>query len=100
MVVEPRTLAEVISLTPAMCPSCRSSGAAMDDAMISGLAPGNDAWTEMVGKSTCGNGATASCRYATIPANATATVNSAVPTGRRMNGAEMFTAEEAEEAEI
>ncbi len=65
-----------------MWPSCRSSGAATDDAMISGLAPGNDAPTLMVGKSTCGSGATGSCRYATAPASAIAAVNSVVPTDR------------------
>ena len=43
--VEPRSLAEVISVTPAMWPSCRSSGAATEDAMISGLAPGSEAPT-------------------------------------------------------
>jgi hypothetical protein len=48
--VEPSVLDEVISFTPAMWPSCRSSGAATDDAMISGLAPGSDAPTLMVGK--------------------------------------------------
>src|SRR5271170_7816697 len=88
--LEPSVLDEVISFTPAMWPSCRSSGAATDDAMISGLAPGSDAPMLMVGKSTCGNGATGNCKYATAPASAIAVVSSAVPTGRRMNGAEMF----------
>ena len=32
------------------------------DAIVSGLAPGNAACTMMVGKSTCGSGATGSCR--------------------------------------
>jgi len=49
-----------------------------------------DAPTLMVGKSTCGRGATGSCKYATAPASAIAVVSSAVPTGRRMNGAEIF----------
>jgi len=49
---------EVISVTPAIAPSARSSGVATVAAMVSGLAPGNEAWTEMVGNSTCGNGAT------------------------------------------
>ena len=60
--VEPSALDEVISFTPAMWPNCRSSGAATDDAMISGLAPGSEAPTLMVGKSTCGRGATGNCR--------------------------------------
>ena len=33
-----------------MWPSSRSSGVATDEAMISGLAPGSDAETEMVGE--------------------------------------------------
>ena len=37
--VEPRRLDEVISLTPAILPNCRSSGVATPDAIVSGLAP-------------------------------------------------------------
>src|ERR1035441_5341361 len=42
MVIEvlPRVLEEVISVTPAIWPSCRSRGVATDDAIISALAPG------------------------------------------------------------
>ena len=40
---------DVISLTPAMLPSVRSSGVATVAAMVSGLAPGRLAETEMVG---------------------------------------------------
>ena len=50
--MEPRVLVDVISVTPAMRPSCRSSGVATAVAMVSGLAPGSPAETEMVGKST------------------------------------------------
>ena len=39
-----------------MRPNCRSSGAATDVAMVSGLAPRQEAKTKMVGKSTCGRG--------------------------------------------
>ena len=49
---------EVISLTPAIVPKARSKGVATVAAMVSGLAPGKLACTEMVGKSTCGKGAT------------------------------------------
>ena len=56
MLVEPRVLDEVISVTPAMRPNWRSSGVATEEAMVSGLAPGRLALTEMVGKSTCGSG--------------------------------------------
>ena len=92
MVIEvvPSELAEVISVTPAMWPNCRSSGVATEDAMISALAPGKPAPTEIVGKSTCGSGDTGSTLNAIAPAMATATVSSVVATGRRMNGAEIF----------
>ena len=43
-----------------MRPNCRSSGVATADAIVSGLAPGRLADTEMVGKSTCGSGDTGS----------------------------------------
>ena len=43
---------DVISVTAAMWPNRRSSGAATDVAMVSGLAPGSAADTWMVGKST------------------------------------------------
>ena len=52
MDVVPSELAEVISETPAMCPNRRSRGVATDDAMICALAPGKEAPTEIVGKST------------------------------------------------
>jgi hypothetical protein len=58
------------------------------DAMVSGLAPGRLAPTEMVGRSTCGSGATGRNRKAVTPDSKIATVISDVATGRRMNGAE------------
>src|ERR1700758_388881 len=88
MLVEPRVLDEVISLIPAMRPNWRSSGVATEDAMISGLAPGRLAPTEMVGKSTWGSGETGNCLKATAPAKKMAMVRSVVDTGRRMNGDE------------
>ena len=45
MLVDPSWLVEVISLTPAMRPNCRSSGVATAEAMVSGLAPGKPALT-------------------------------------------------------
>src|SRR5579863_6883482 len=54
----PSELDEVISFSPAMRPNCRSSGVATDDAIVSGLAPGNTAVTIRVGNSTSGRGAT------------------------------------------
>src|SRR5271170_2503350 len=56
MFVVPRLLDEVISLIPAIRPNWRSSGVATDDAMVSGLAPGNWVETWIEGKSTCGSG--------------------------------------------
>ena len=55
--LEPSEEREVISVTPAMLPSARSSGVATVAAIVSGLAPGSEADTEIVGKSTCGSGA-------------------------------------------
>src|ERR1700721_4097551 len=87
MLVVPRKLEEVISVMPAIRPNWRSNGVATDEAMISGLAPGSEAATEIVGKSTCGSGETGRKLNATAPASATATVNKVVATGRRINGA-------------
>ncbi len=86
--VEPRELCDVISVIPAIRPNCRSSGVATDEAIVSGLAPGRFAETEIVGNSTCGSDDTGRKKYATPPASASATVRRLVPIGRRMNGAE------------
>src|SRR5262249_27135677 len=91
MLVEPSPLDAVISLTPTMPPNCRSRGAATDDAIVSALAPGSLALTEIVGKSTSGSGATGNSRNAAAPANATPAVSSVVATGRLINGLEGFT---------
>ena len=69
--VEPSALVEVISVTPAMSPSERSSGMATVAAIVSGDAPGSDAETEIVGRSTRGSGDTGSRRKATAPASTT-----------------------------
>src|SRR5262245_22653343 len=90
MLVEPSELDEVISVTDAIRPNCRSRGVATAAAMVSGLAPGSEAETPIVGKSTCGTGDTGSRLNATAPASPSATASSVVATGRRMNGAEMF----------
>ena len=57
MLLDPSDEREVICVMPAMAPSARSSGVATVAAMVSGLAPGSAALTEMVGNSTCGSGA-------------------------------------------
>ena len=54
----PSELVEVISVTPEISPSRRSSGAATVAAMMFGSAPGRLAVTRMVGKSTVGRLAT------------------------------------------
>src|ERR1035441_8189670 len=67
MLAEPTELEDVISVTPAMRVNCFSRGVATEEAMVSGLAPGGCADTEMGGNSTSDS--------------ATAAVSSAVPTG-------------------
>ena len=64
-------------------------GLATKEAMISGLAPGKDADTLTVGKSTCGK-ETGSNRKATAPASAIAIVRRVVAIGLRMKGSEML----------
>ena len=73
---------------PAIRPSERSSGVATVAAIVSGLAPGSDACTEMVGKSICGSAETGNAWKARMPASATPMVSSVVATGRAMNGAD------------
>ncbi len=58
--------------------------------MVSGLAPGSDAPTEMTGKSICGSGETGRLAYASPPASSNASVSSVVAIGRSMAGLEMF----------
>src|SRR5512139_668581 len=60
--VEPWLDDEFIDLMPAMFENCRSRGVAIDDAMVSGLAPGRLALTWIVGKSTTGRSETGSDR--------------------------------------
>jgi hypothetical protein len=93
MRVEPTELDEVISVTSAIEPRCRSSGLATLVATVSGLAPGSVACTEMVGKSTCGSGATGSFVNAKIPASAMPIASSVVATGREINGRDRFIAQ-------
>src|SRR4051794_16765318 len=62
MLVEPRLEAEVIESSPAMVENWRSSGVATAAAIVSGFAPGSEALTWMVGKSTFGKSFTGSWR--------------------------------------
>ena len=90
ILVWPNVLREVISVTSAICPRWRSSGAATLVATVLGLAPGSCAKTTMVGRSILGSGATGNLEKPRIPASAMASISSVVATGRAMNGAEMF----------
>ena len=56
----PSVLVELIESMPAIVENCFSSGVATEEAMVSGLAPGSEADTEMVGKSTLGRSLTGS----------------------------------------
>ena len=81
---------DVISFTPAMAPRARSSGVATVAAMVSGLAPGSEAVTDIVGKSTCGNGATDNRKKLMMPASAMPSVAKVVATGLWIKTAEKF----------
>src|ERR1700683_5327348 len=88
--VAPSALNDVIWVTPAIWPSCRSSGVATEEAMVSGLAPSRTAVTLTVGKSTWGKGATGRNGKAAMPRKATAAMIKDVAIGRRMKGSERF----------
>src|SRR5215467_3666663 len=88
MLVFPVWLVDTIWLTLAIRLNCRSRGVATADAIVSGLAPGRFANTLIVGKSTCGSGATGKNRNATAPASKMASEIRDVATGRRTNGPE------------
>ena len=62
MLVLPRALVEVMESRPGMVVNWRSSGVAIEAAMVSALAPGRPAFTWMVGKSTLGRSLTGSVR--------------------------------------
>src|SRR5215212_2190161 len=88
--VEPRFEAEAMASRPAIVENCRSSGVATAEAIVSGDAPGSDALTLMVGKSTFGRSLTGNCRYAIAPKSRMAIMSSVVMTGRRMKISAMF----------
>src|SRR5262249_22646598 len=98
MRVEPTVLWDVISVTSAMTPRWRSSGVATVVAIVSGLAPGICATTEIVGKSTWGSGATGNLKNAKRPASARPIVRSVVATGRSINGLDRFTSSSSHRA--
>src|SRR5689334_23675210 len=87
MLVEPSWLDDVMLSMPAIVENCLSRGVATAAAIVSGLAPGRFALTEIVGKSTLGRSLTGRRRYATLPKNRIPIMTRAVITGRRMNSA-------------
>ncbi len=60
MLVSPTEFVDVIESMPAMVENCFSIGVATEEAIVSGLAPGRDALTKIVGKSTFGRSLTGS----------------------------------------
>ncbi len=58
----PSELVDVIESSDAIVENCFSSGVATAVAIVSGLAPGSDALTEIVGKSTAGRSETGNDR--------------------------------------
>src|SRR5688500_19893594 len=82
MSVPPWVLDELMLVRPGMAANCFSSGSATDDAIVSGLAPGNDADTRMVGKSTLGRSATGSSWYESVPNTSRPRMSSVVVWGR------------------
>src|SRR5262249_5685547 len=63
----PSPLTEVMESTPAIAANSRSSGEAIEAAMMAGLAPGKLVVTVMVGKSTFGRAATGRYKYPIRP---------------------------------
>src|SRR5512133_3953743 len=88
--VEPWVDVEFIDLMPAMFENSRSRTVATEAAIVSGLAPGRLARTEIVGKSTTGRSDTGRDWYAKIPNAVKLAMTSVVMTGLRMKGAERF----------
>ncbi len=89
--VEPVLLVELIVSSPCRPLNCRSSGVATAAAIVSGLAPGSDMLTVMVGKSTVGSSLTGKVKKAIPPNSTSAIMTTDVITARRMNNAERFT---------
>src|SRR2546421_7073328 len=86
MAVRPCALDDVIESMPAIVVNCFSSGVATAAAIVSGLAPGSEAETWIVGKSTLGRSLTGRSRKPMIPKSRIAAISRVVSTGRRMKG--------------
>ena len=87
----PCWLVDVIWVTPEIVENSRSSGSATAEAIVSGLAPGSEAPTTIVGKLTLGRSLTGRYRYAKAPKITSAADISVVITRRRMKISEKFT---------
>src|SRR5688572_33482010 len=90
MLVLPCMLDEFIDVRPEIVENRFSSGSATADAIVSGLAPGSEALTDIVGKSMAGRSATGNSRYDITPKTRMPSVMSVVVIGRVMNSAERF----------
>src|ERR1700687_1489416 len=88
MPVCPREFVDGIESMPAIVENCFSSGVATEDAIVSGLAPGRDALTRMVGKSTLGRSLTGSNWYAKNPNTKKAAMTNVVIMGRWIKSSE------------
>ncbi len=88
--VAPLPLVEVIVSMPAIVANCFSSGVATAEAIVSGFAPGREAVTRMIGKSTFGRSLTGSSRKPMMPKSRIAAISSVVVTGRRMENSGRF----------
>ncbi len=86
----PNALDEVMEASDGIWPSGRSKGAVTSAAIVSGSAPGSCVVTWIVGKSTCGSGATGRNRKPRMPPNKTATPRSEVAIGLEMKSDETF----------
>src|SRR5512142_208792 len=88
--VVPTPLTDVMLSRPAIVENCFSRGVATAEAMVSGLAPGSEPLTRIVGKSTFGRSLTGSMRYAINPNKRIADMTRVVMTGLRMKGSAIF----------
>ena len=85
---QPSALVEVICDTPEICANCRSSGCATDDAIVSGLAPGNVRRDLDRGKIDLRQRRDRQQRVGREADQEDAAMSSDVAIGRRMKGAE------------
>ena len=88
--VEPCDELEFMLSRPAIVVNCFSRGVATEEAIVSGEAPGSDAATWIVGKSTLGRSLIGRRRYPMTPKSRSPIMTSVVMTGRRMKISAMF----------